>query len=275
MDVTRSALIVDDDPAMRVLLRENLEALGIEVTEATDAPGLLAAAGERIPDILVTDVNMPGSYNGLAALDRLRDDPRYKSLPAIVLTGLERGEFNVRIDERNTWVYRKPPDWARFRSHVAALLGLSEPADLSALPPPDAPATPAPVRINGTVLIVEDEEPVQVLLAAKLKLAGYYSYVAATPELAFMQATAVDPDLIIMDIELGPGSTGVDAARWMRRSARLKTVPIILLTGLPAEKAHRLIPAGLENAALMFKPPDWPVLLDTVAKAIAGRKKSA
>ena len=57
-------LLVDDDPTVRHVMAETLKALGARVTEAHDAASARARLAEAVPDVLVTDVVMPGDMNG-------------------------------------------------------------------------------------------------------------------------------------------------------------------------------------------------------------------
>ncbi|HEY7746580.1 MAG TPA: response regulator, partial [Desulfuromonadales bacterium] len=67
-------LVVDDDPAMRLLMREALHQAGFAVEEAEDGMAALAAVNRRQPDAVLLDVLMPG-MDGFAALAELRKRP--------------------------------------------------------------------------------------------------------------------------------------------------------------------------------------------------------
>jgi two-component system, response regulator PdtaR len=60
-------LIVDDDPLVRLVLRETLLDEGYDVCEATDATEALAVVGlhEGI-EVVVSDIEMPGDFNGIS-----------------------------------------------------------------------------------------------------------------------------------------------------------------------------------------------------------------
>jgi CheY-like chemotaxis protein len=76
-------LVVDDDPGVRQVLVDFLEALGHQVSEAENGAGALAlVAGER-PDAVCLDLWMDG-MTGLEVLDHLtRDHP---GLPVVIVT---------------------------------------------------------------------------------------------------------------------------------------------------------------------------------------------
>jgi diguanylate cyclase (GGDEF)-like protein len=83
-------LVVDDDPALRILLRTTFEVVDIEVDEADSAD----LARERIavdpPDVVVLDVSMPG-MDGLTFCRRLKADPVTAHIGVVLLSGSEGG----------------------------------------------------------------------------------------------------------------------------------------------------------------------------------------
>src|SRR5581483_11580647 len=76
------ALVVDDDPALRLLSRVNLELEGFEVAEASTAAEADAAARRVRPDVVLLDVHLrDGDTHGL--LVRLRAE----GIPVALVTG--------------------------------------------------------------------------------------------------------------------------------------------------------------------------------------------
>src|SRR5689334_846377 len=68
---TMNALIIDDDPCMRLLVHDFLEQSGMQVEEASDGAEGLAAIQERKPDAVLLDIEMPGK-DGFAVCRELR-----------------------------------------------------------------------------------------------------------------------------------------------------------------------------------------------------------
>jgi diguanylate cyclase (GGDEF)-like protein/PAS domain S-box-containing protein len=81
-------LIVDDDPAGRLVLGAGLSDAGFEVVLAADGPTALALFEERRPDLVVLDVVMEG-MDGFEVCRRLREGPRGRQVPVLMLTGLD------------------------------------------------------------------------------------------------------------------------------------------------------------------------------------------
>jgi signal transduction histidine kinase len=68
-----TVLIVDDEPAIRMLVSEVLEDLGYTAIEAADGPaGLKLLQSDRRIDLLITDVGLPGGMNGRQVADAAR-----------------------------------------------------------------------------------------------------------------------------------------------------------------------------------------------------------
>ncbi|WP_447977084.1 response regulator [Candidatus Nitrospira bockiana] len=82
------ALLVDDDPVMRLLGREALEQAGLVVHEAEDGEQALAAFREHRADIVLMDVMMP-VMDGFQACAELRRLPGGERTPVVMVTALD------------------------------------------------------------------------------------------------------------------------------------------------------------------------------------------
>ena len=122
----RLVLIVDDDPVMRTLCAISLHFEGLVVLEAPDGRTALAQARSECPDLVLTDVKMPG-LDGFELAEALRDDVRTRQVPLIFLSG-ETGTGNrARADELGALAYvTKPFDPSTLASLVE--IALSRPA---------------------------------------------------------------------------------------------------------------------------------------------------
>ncbi len=84
-------LVVDDEPRVRKLVSVTLENAGYEVTLASSAEEAIERIAEMVPDVVVSDVMMPG-IGGLGLLARLRENPRTEFVPVILLTARNEKE---------------------------------------------------------------------------------------------------------------------------------------------------------------------------------------
>ncbi len=89
----RNALVVDDSPEHRRLIKIMLGLRGFAIEEATngaDALKLIENAGRHY-DVVFSDVSMP-NMNGFELLKRVKRQARFKDLPVIMLTSEHRQE---------------------------------------------------------------------------------------------------------------------------------------------------------------------------------------
>lgn len=78
-------LIVEDQPLNRKLVRDVLQARGYRTLETETAEEGLRLAHERLPALILMDLQLPG-INGIEALRRLRADPVTRAIPVIAVT---------------------------------------------------------------------------------------------------------------------------------------------------------------------------------------------
>ena len=78
-------LIADDNPDGRELLREVLQSEDCQVLEAADGKEALDRARLNHPDVVLLDLQMP-VMDGFSALQQLRQDPRWATLPVAAVT---------------------------------------------------------------------------------------------------------------------------------------------------------------------------------------------
>ena len=90
-------LIVDDDSDARELFSELLRSRGAEVTAVSSADDCLSAMDDRVPDVLLSDIAMPGQ-DGLELMRRVRQRPASAGglVPSIGLTAYARDEDRDR-----------------------------------------------------------------------------------------------------------------------------------------------------------------------------------
>jgi CheY-like chemotaxis protein len=84
-------LIVDDDPDLRRLLTRFLEKNGCVVFSAGDALQALDTLEREPVNLVITDLMMP-HIDGIRFTESLRQDPRHKDLPVIMLTAYPTDE---------------------------------------------------------------------------------------------------------------------------------------------------------------------------------------
>jgi signal transduction histidine kinase/DNA-binding response OmpR family regulator len=94
-------LVVEDDPALRVLMRGMLEKEGCVVAEAENGRVALERVGENRPELILLDLMMP-EMDGFTFIEALRQNEVWRAIPVVVvtakdLTAEDRGRLNNRV----------------------------------------------------------------------------------------------------------------------------------------------------------------------------------
>lgn len=75
-------LVVEDEWLIRFMLCESIRSAGYHVVEASSADEALIIFGTGAPDMIITDVRMPGSLDGIGLLGEIRQT--HATLPVII-----------------------------------------------------------------------------------------------------------------------------------------------------------------------------------------------
>jgi CheY-like chemotaxis protein len=113
-------LTVDDDPDALTLLRLLLRSEGFEVLAAMSGEAALQCVRQRMPDLIITDCNMPG-MTGIDLCRQLRDSNETRHIPIIVHTAESVPETHPLYDRG----FRKPADFSALLSTLYRLLAMA------------------------------------------------------------------------------------------------------------------------------------------------------
>ena len=117
-----TVVVIDDDAAQRLMVRQSLEPARFVVEEAADGEQGLAVIESTLPDIVILDVMMP-KLDGFALCMELRRIPRFTHLPVMMITGLEDVQSIERaFDAGATHFLTKPINWSLLNHHVKYVL---------------------------------------------------------------------------------------------------------------------------------------------------------
>ena len=215
----RVILLVEDDAAFAMILRDLVREMGFQCVAAATASDGLIAAGRYLPSAILLDVNLP-DHSGLGVLDRLKRDPRTRHIPVHMISvsdykreALELGAIGFAL---------KP---AKREELVEALRRLEAKFSQSA----------------RRVLIVEDDarqrESVRQLLSnSDVQITAVAS---AGEALAHLKDTTFD--CMVVDLNL-PDLSGYDLLEKMSQQEDVAFPPVIIYTGraLDREEEQRL-----------------------------------
>ena len=118
------------------------------------------------------------------------------------------------------------------------------------------------------ILIIEDEALVAEMMAFSLEDAGYEIVAICDSEAAAIEWSAIGaPDLLLVDINLGPGGDGIRAVE-----AIVAHRPVTVLFVTAQTDATTVARAGaIAPAGFLAKPFTAPALIEAVVEALGGR----
>src|ERR1700727_311693 len=123
---TSRILLVDDNPGIAALMSQLLITRGYEVITATDAQQAEAEVRHRAPDLILSDVRMPGK-SGYEFCRDLKSDPATRLIPFVLITGLTDSSDRVREIEAGADDFLNKPVLAEeLIARVKSLLRVKE-----------------------------------------------------------------------------------------------------------------------------------------------------
>jgi len=250
---TETILVVEDDPGVRAVVLDMLQALGYRVLAAENGEQALTMLQRQEVDLLFTDVVMPGALRSpdlaLAARELQPD------IGVLFTSGYPQNAIvhGGRLDaglELLSKPYRRE-DLARKLRHVfnnrnqeIALRQRQLEAAVGLLPP-----QPAIADTSLRVLVVEDNADSLAMVCELIGMLGHTVNGVCDGEQAWKLLQTANFDILFTDISL-PGISGIDLARRVRESGR--PVRIVFSTGYGKEALDQ---SGL-HATVLRKPYD-------------------
>ncbi len=131
MDKKAYILVVDDDPDILDTSRIILEKHGYEVQTAKDGQEAMGCLEQRTPDLMILDVMMATDTEGFDLAYDLKENPKYKNLPIIILTSFMDkvrtegpGPFEFILGEQwpAHWLFEKPLEAEKLIARIETIL---------------------------------------------------------------------------------------------------------------------------------------------------------
>lgn len=127
---------------------------------------------------------------------------------------------------------------------------------------------------NKKLLIIDDDPDFVEGMISILKGAGYEVEAMYNPKEGYAALETGKYDLLLLDIMMGRGAEGVMIARKMRKDAKLREMPVLIITGIREQIAylfpgHAVSPHFVEVDELVEKPVEPALLLERVAALLA------
>ena len=225
-------LIVEDNPAEQLSIRELLGSDDIDVTIAATGTEALDVVSKEAFDCVVLDLRLP-DMTGFDILERMRDDPAVSDLPVVVFTGKELSpEEDARLHTLARSVVVKGvesperllDETALFLHRVVADLPVEKQKMLDRLHRSDE------ALVGRKVLVVDDDMRNIFALSSVLERRGMAVLTAGTGREAIsMLESTPDVAIVLMDIMM-PEMDGYATMQVIRQNSAFRRLPIIALT---------------------------------------------
>jgi CheY-like chemotaxis protein/signal transduction histidine kinase/HAMP domain-containing protein len=225
-------LVVEDNPAEQLSIKELLGYDDIDVTVASSGEEAIQAVNKESFDCVVLDLRLP-DISGFEVLERFRDTPSLCDLPVVVFTGKELSpEEDARLHALARSVVVKGvesperllDETALFLHRVVADLPVEKQRMLDRLHHSDD------ALVGKKVLVVDDDVRNIFALSSVLERRGMNVITAGTGReaIAKLESTS-DVAIVLMDIMM-PEMDGYETMHVIRQNVSLRRLPIIALT---------------------------------------------
>jgi len=225
-------LVVEDNPAEQLSVKELLGYDDIDVTVASTGAEALEAVTKEPFDCVVLDLRLP-DMSGFEVLERFRDTPALSDLPVVVFTGRELSseeDAHLHTLARSVVVKgvespeRLLDETALFLHRVVADLPVEKQKMLDRLHRSDD------ALVGKKVLVVDDDVRNIFALSSVLERRGMTVLTAGTGRQAIeMLESTPDVAIVLMDIMM-PEMDGYETMQVIRQRTATRRLPIIALT---------------------------------------------
>jgi len=255
ISVNRKKIIyVDDVQVSLVSVKKRLQDR-YEVYPAQSMIMLFNILENVIPDLILLDVNMPGS-DGFKVIRSLKNDDRYKDIPVIFLTGVNDKESVMKGLGMGAADYIvKPFENSKLIECIEKQLG------------PSGYGRPASAeeRNTGEISILVVDDVLSTLKAIQFSLDSSFKVHTLSESdhvIDFLKENKID--LIMLDY-LMPGLSGFDLLPMIRALPGYKKIPVIILTS-EGTASHLKEALALGATDFMVKPFKSDELNGKIAK---------
>lgn len=203
-------LIVDDDVMLAERIRIEAIVWGLRVELATDLDVARQSITQSPPDVILLDLNFPGSENGFSLLQGLMQ--RVPKIPVLAYTG--RGTLSDRLEvvRLGGCVFlQKPLPTYEILKAVTDVLKRN------------------PTRSSNRVLVVDDSTVAITRLSTLLQPLTIEVTGLNDPQKFWEVLTQTEPNLLILDLEM-PGIDGVELCQAVRSDPKWQQLSILFLS---------------------------------------------
>lgn len=211
-------LVIDDDPAVRELLKNYLTKQGYQVIVANGGDEGLRLARQLHPDAITLDAMMPG-MDGWMVLSALKTDPALADIPVIMASMIEDRQLGYSLGANDYLV--KPIN----REQLKTVLNKYH-INKQAVP---------------EVMVIDDDLSSLQMTEIMLKKAGDWQVVTAeNGRIGLEKVAKKQPDLILLDLMM-PEMDGFEFVNNLREHEKWRKIPLVVLTAKDITLEERAI----------------------------------
>ena len=223
-----SILIVDDNLILAERIGVEALAWGFRVELATDLNVARGAIAKSPPNVILLDLNLPGSENGLTLLKELMQ--RIPKIPVVAFTA--RGNLTNRLEVARLGgcvFLEKPLPTYEILKVVTDVLKQNQ------------------IQHHNRVLVVDDDPIILERFSTLLPPLGVEVSVLEQAPQFWDKLTAVTPNLVILDLEM-PLINGIELCQTLRSDPKWYNLPVIFFSAHPEIDAiDRAFTAGADD----------------------------
>lgn len=218
----KKILIIEDELSLGDVLVQKLRAGQFDVTLARNGQEGLTLMKEMIPNLVITDVSLPG-LSGFEILSQKKDDPKISDIPVIMLTNSTKqlsaaDMITLKISDFLVKSQLTPSD-ILLRAQLV-LEKAEKPTDSNRI---------FNALAGKHILIVEDDVFLKNILSHRISGAGAILVGAGSGEAALEEIAKQDFDMVLLDLLL-PGMTGMDVLKKLRGDSKTEKLPVIIIS---------------------------------------------
>lgn len=253
MDVfeDKRVLIVDDSRTIRRALGAALSGRGALVKQAEDGEAGLQVLADEEFDLVITDVDMP-RLNGFDFCERVKQDPRTRNIPVIILTSREND-----LDVERGFIVGA-------NAYALKTVGRERCLEVA-----EDILSRIVFRQRQLVLLIEDSATTRQIIARTLKAAGFQVALAEHGAEALELLRTLHPTLILSDREM-PVMNGMSLCRELHQKAEFTGIPFVMMSG-SGEKSVMRQAMQFGAAAFLVKPFNLEQLVITLEQLLSSQ----
>jgi len=263
----KSVLLVEDQELQSALVKEQLTAKGIEVSQAFTAEQALGILEEQLFDCIILDLNLP-DMSGMELLDKIKLQPRLAHIPVVINTAMELDQHKMTqiMQYSEAMVLKSNKSNDRLMDEVNLFVNKLQHQQQAMNIAPVSPARPVKPSsqekvLQGKCILIADDDMRNIFaLSTALHEFDMNIVIANNGREAIERLHGDKPiDLILMDIMM-PEMDGYEAMTKIRQDDVYAKIPIIALTAKAMKNdRQKCIEAGASD--YISKPVDIDRLL--------------